>query len=72
LEVTGRRSGRPVPVPVVVAEYEGRRYLVSMLGEHAQWVRNVRAAGGRAILHRRGREHLQLVEVEPAARRPPS
>jgi hypothetical protein len=41
-----------------------------MLGERAQWVRNVRAAGGRAVLRRRGCESVQLTEVEPAERVP--
>jgi hypothetical protein len=50
LEVTGRKSGRTVSLPVVVAVVDGERYLVSMLGEHVQWVQNVRAAGGRAVL----------------------
>jgi hypothetical protein len=49
LEVPGRRTGRLVSFPVVVAEYEGGRYLVSMLGKDANWVLNVRAAGGRAV-----------------------
>src|SRR5262249_55021004 len=56
LEVRGRRTGRLIPFPVVVAEYQGGRYLVSMLGNDANWVHNVRAAGGRAVL-RRGRRH---------------
>ena len=32
LEVRGRHSGTVVSFPVVVADYEGERYLVSMLG----------------------------------------
>jgi deazaflavin-dependent oxidoreductase (nitroreductase family) len=70
LEVRGRRSGRTIAFPVAVADYEGERYLVSMLGEHANWVRNVRAAGGRATIRRRGRQHVRLEEVDPAARAP--
>jgi hypothetical protein len=45
LEVTGRKSGRTVSLPVVVAVVDGERYLVSMLGENVNWVQNVRAAG---------------------------
>ena len=56
--------------PVVVAEYQGGRYLVSMLGKDANWVRNVRAAGGRAVLRRGGRERVRLEEVEPGDRAP--
>jgi F420H(2)-dependent quinone reductase len=47
LEVPGRRSGRTVDLPLVMAEVGGERYLVSMLGEGVNWVRNVRAAGAR-------------------------
>jgi hypothetical protein len=70
VEVTGRRSGRVISFPVVVADYEGDRYLVSMLGERANWVRNVRAGDGRATIRRRGREAVRLVEVPPALRGP--
>ncbi len=70
LEVRGRRSGRRLSFPVVVAEYLGGRYLVAMLGEEANWVRNVRAAGGEAVLRHGRRERVLLEEVEPAARAP--
>ncbi|ATO12793.1 DUF385 domain-containing protein [Micromonospora sp. WMMA2032] len=70
LEVPGRRTGRTVAVPLVVADHEGERYLVSMLGERVNWVANVRAAGGRAVLRRGRREPVRLVEV-PVAQRPP-
>jgi deazaflavin-dependent oxidoreductase (nitroreductase family) len=70
LEVRGRRTGQLISFPVVVADFEGERYLVSMLGEDANWVRNVRAAGGRATLRRRGSEAVRLQEVESSARAP--
>jgi deazaflavin-dependent oxidoreductase (nitroreductase family) len=70
LEVPGRRTGRVISFPLVVAEYEGGRYLVSMLGKDANWVHNVRAAGGRAVLRRGHRESVQLQEVESGARAP--
>jgi deazaflavin-dependent oxidoreductase (nitroreductase family) len=70
LEVTGRTSGRTVSLPVAVTVVDGQRYLVSMLGEQVQWVHNVRAAGGRAVLHRHGREEVHLEEV-PAGQRAP-
>lgn len=70
LEVPGRRTGRIVSFPVVATEYQGNRYLVSMLGQDANWVHNVRAADGRAVLRRGGREQVRLVEV-PAAERAP-
>jgi hypothetical protein len=70
LEVAGRKSGRRVSLPMVIAVVDGERYLVSMLGENVQWVHNVRAAGGRAVLRSGGREEIQLEEV-PVADRPP-
>ena len=63
LEVRGRHSGRLITLPVVIADYEGERYLVSMLGENANWVRNVRAAGGRAVLRHGQCEAVRLEEV---------
>jgi len=68
LEVTGRNTGKPVSFPVVVADYQGQRYLVSMLGEDTNWVRNVRAASGNAVLSHRGREPVRLEEVAPDER----
>jgi hypothetical protein len=54
----------------VIATFEGRRYLVSMLGAGANWVRNVEADGGRAELHHGRRERIRLVEIDTAARPP--
>ncbi len=70
LEVVGRRSGRRITFPVVVAVVDGERYLVSMLGEQARWVANVRAADGRAAIHRRGRHPVVLREVPVEQRAP--
>lgn len=71
IEVIGRRSGRVIVFPMVVADHAGERYLVSMLGENTNWLRNVRAAGGRAVLRRRGRaEPIELADVPPADRAP--
>jgi len=70
LDVRGRKTGRIISMPVVVADYDGGRYLVSMFGENSTWVRNVRAAGGAAILRHRTRETVHLDEV-PLGQRPP-
>ena len=69
LEVPGRRSGRVTRFPVGMADTGGHWYVVSMLGE-CNWVRNVRAAGGRATLRRRRARPVRLVEV-PAEERAP-
>ena len=63
LEVTGRKSGRAIAFPLVMATVDGQRYLVSMLGADAQWVRNVRASGGKAVLRQGEHEDVQLDEV---------
>lgn len=71
LEVRGRRSGRPVTFPLVLVRHEGAEYLVAMLGERAQWVHNVRADGGRAVLHAgRAARPVRLVDVPPEHRAP--
>ena len=70
LEVAGRKSGKIIALPVVVALVVGERYLVSMLGDDAQWVQNVRAAHGRAFIRSGGRSEVRLEEV-PADRRAP-
>jgi deazaflavin-dependent oxidoreductase (nitroreductase family) len=70
LEIAGRRSGRVISFPVAIADFEGERYLVSMLGKNVNWVRNLQAAGGKAVLRHGRRESVQLEEVEPGARAP--
>ena len=61
LEVRGHKSGRLISFPVVVVDYQGERYLVAMLGQRTNWVRNLRA-DGRAVLRRGRREDVTAVE----------
>ncbi|MBI5878301.1 MAG: nitroreductase family deazaflavin-dependent oxidoreductase [Chloroflexi bacterium] len=70
LEVIGRKSGRTVSFPLVMATVDGQRYLVSMLGDNAQWVRNLRSSGGKAVLRHGEREEVQLAEVPVEQRAP--
>lgn len=63
LEVVGRRSGTMIRFPLGEADLDGKRYLVSMLGNDCNWVRNVRAAHGHAFLVRRRRSPCSLLEV---------
>src|SRR5215469_1023355 len=70
LVVAGRKSGQTISLPVVLAVVDGERYLVSMLGENVNWVQNVRAAGGKAVLRSGGREDVQLEEVPIDQRAP--
>ncbi len=68
LEVRGRRSGRPISVPIAVLEHEGERYLVSYRGA-SDWARNLRAAGTGRLTTGGQAETITAVEV-PAAQRP--
>ncbi|WP_051174010.1 nitroreductase/quinone reductase family protein [Amycolatopsis orientalis] len=69
LEVPGRRSSVIHRTSLVRVTLDGQHYLVSLAGE-SDWVRNVRAAGGHAVLGRRERRAVTLLEV-PAEERPP-
>ena len=70
LEVIGRKSGKVISFPLVVAIVDGQRYVASMLGDNTQWVRNVRAADGKAVLRSGGYENVLLEEI-PARERAP-
>ncbi|MFG1930192.1 nitroreductase/quinone reductase family protein [Mycobacterium sp. NPDC048908] len=63
LTVRGRRTGRPVSVPLVVFPHAGDEYLVASYGE-VNWVRNLRAADGRAELRRSERtDQIRAIEL---------
>jgi deazaflavin-dependent oxidoreductase (nitroreductase family) len=67
IEVRGRRSGNPVRLAVTRVNREGASYLVSLGGE-SNWGKNVRVAGGNAVV-KAGRSHpVHLVEI-PAEQR---
>jgi len=70
LDVAGRVSGETVHVPLVIVPYRFRWYLVSMLGAQANWVRNLQAAGGDAVLLHGRRRPVRLVEVPVDERAP--
>jgi len=70
LEVTGRTSGKTISLPLMLIRVDGERYVASMLGDDVAWVRNVRAADGRAVIRAGGREDVVLVELPPAERAP--
>jgi F420H(2)-dependent quinone reductase len=52
LEVRGRKAGKLRRIPILRTRYRDADYLVALAGE-SQWVRNVRAADGRAFIRRR-------------------
>ena len=70
LEVQGRHSGRRRSNPVVIASVDGNRYLVSMLGSKSDWVQNVEAAHGDAVIRQGGRRRVHLVAVPIEQRAP--
>ena len=70
LEVVGRKSGKIVSFPLAMTVMNGERYLVSMLGEETNWVRNVRAASGKARLIHGITEQVLLKEVDIRQRAP--
>ena len=70
LEVRGRKSGRRRSNPVAIATVEGNRYLVSMLGPGSDWVKNVEAAHGSAVIRQGRRRPVHLVAVPPDQRAP--
>jgi hypothetical protein len=69
LQVKGRRSGQTRSVAVTLVEHEGSRFLVAPRGT-TEWVRNVRAADGRAVLRHGKSESIRLEEI-PVERRAP-
>jgi deazaflavin-dependent oxidoreductase (nitroreductase family) len=70
LEVRGRASGRTRATAVVIATVEGKRYLVSMSGARSDWVKNVDAARGDAVIRHGRRTRVHLVLVPPVQRAP--
>ena len=69
LEVRGRKTGEPRSTVVNLVEYEGQRYLVAPRGE-TEWVRNVRAAGGEAVVRHGKRTRIRLEEMPVSERGP--
>ena len=67
LTVRGRTSGRPRRIPILRTRFRGDDYLVSLSGE-AQWVRNARAADGRAVIRRGRARPVRLAELPPGER----
>lgn len=68
LQTSDGTSGRVDSTILVVVTHEGQRYLVSMLGEGSQWVRNVRAAAGTASVKRGRSRPVHLTEIPPRGR----
>ncbi len=70
LEVPGRRTGRLTRFPLGMADWHGNWYVVPMLGDECNWVRNVRAARGRVTIRHGRARACQLIEVPVGERAP--
>jgi|CXWL01.1.fsa_nt_gi hypothetical protein len=70
LETAGYRTGKTHAIPVVLCDYQGQQYIVSMLGERSPWIRNIRAADGQAVIRRRRRRSVRLLEIPIEERAP--
>ena len=70
LQVRGRNDGRLHSTVLVSAGHEGSRYVVSMLGDDSEWVKNIRAARGAAFIKRGRLRPVTLTEISPERRAP--
>lgn len=71
LQVKNRSNGRFCSTVLVGASHEGSRYVVSMLGDNSEWVKNIRASDGEAFIKRgRLRRPVILKEIPPEKRAP--
>lgn len=70
LEVRGRTTGTVRRTPVNLLSHDGREYLVSPRGD-SQWVRNVRADGGRLALVLGSRREERTVRELADDEKPP-
>ena len=70
LQVKDRRNGSLRSTVLVPIDHDGHRYLVSMLGGGSDWVQNVRATGGQALVKRGQTSRVVLSEIEPKDRAP--
>jgi hypothetical protein len=70
LEVKDSASRQKSTVPLVVTTVDDKQYLVSMLGPGSNWIKNVEAANGEAVLHHGRPRSVRLVAIAPNERAP--
>jgi hypothetical protein len=70
LGVRDRHSGRMRTDAVVLPTVAGQRYVVSMFGSISDWVQNLEAADGDAVISHRRSVRVRLVLVRPNERAP--
>ena len=64
LTVTGRKSGNPHSVPVVLIEDGGKRWLTAPYGE-VDWVKNARASGIVTISRQKWKQDFTIHQLSP-------
>jgi deazaflavin-dependent oxidoreductase (nitroreductase family) len=69
LTAPGRNSGTPRSTPISIVMLDGERYIVSAFAD-ADWVKNVRAAGGASLSRGNRTEAVKLVELPEPERDP--
>ena len=62
--IRGRKTGRPVSMPLAVMEMDGRRWIIGAYGD-VQWTRNLRAAGEADVRHDGRTVHVRAIELDP-------
>jgi len=70
LDTVNPKTGTMLSLPLVTAKVDGRRYVVSMLGPGARWVRNVLAADGHVVIRAGRRRDVVLTMVDVNLRAP--
>jgi hypothetical protein len=70
LEVRDRASRLMRADAVVVPTVAGQQYVVSMFGTISDWVRNLEAADGEAVISHAGSRLVHLAPVPPGERAP--
>jgi hypothetical protein len=70
LEVVDRTSGKRRQDAVMTPVVGGKRYIVSMFGTISDWVQNLEASRGAAVIHHGGAERVRLEPVPPGERAP--
>jgi hypothetical protein len=70
LEVGDGASSLKSTVPMVVTTVDDKQYVVSMLGPGSNWVKNVEAANGNAVLRQGRPRSVHLVAIAPSERVP--
>ena len=68
LEVPDRVSGRKRRDAVMTASVGGQRYIASMFGTISDWVHNLAATDGNAVIYHGRPERVRLVMIPPEER----